>query len=83
MLGLFMSEKAVCFGVRDEGGYFEDDGVRKIWENKEKVESSVEISEDGFGRGLGQPVIYHYSDAIRVDTEKGIIYCLVNVDKFK
>jgi len=71
--GLFLGDKGILHGFRDFGDYFKSKKVKQKWENKIPIPSTRKSNFSGYG--AGDEIIYSLSDFIKVDSQKGILYC--------
>lgn len=78
--GLFLGDKGVCHGFKDEGDYFKSEDVKRRFENKDTITEFQQVPEEfsgfsGYRAGVNHH-IYPYSDIIEVDTGEGVLYCV-------
>ena len=78
---LFLSRKALIWGLNDGGPYFKRPEVKKYWENREAfpekhvcTENIKELNLPKWGYGVGTSAIYDNTDWIHIDNCSGTLY---------
>ncbi len=81
VFGLLMGNSGVCYGFRDEGGYFRRADVKEKFEKKTPLTERDMDPDAGGARAGVNTFIFGYTDAIEVDTDKGILYCVQTLER--
>lgn len=76
--GIWLGEKGVIFGVKDEGKFFSKKEIKDKIERKEHISSTGDLAQH-YGEGLGY--IYEGGDILRVETEQNALFVLVSKEK--
>lgn len=80
--GLFMNADKFCLGCNDGGDYFKRQDIKEIWENKRELKEFHKSDNPEIGFHIGYNHIKGRFDEIKVDTEYGTFYGVVEIKNF-
>ena len=82
MMGLFLGNLGICYGLCDGGDFFKNPEIKNQLENKIPFKV-FDDSARGDTRNKGFNLnIFPYSDLIEVDAKKGVLYCVQLKENF-
>jgi len=79
--GVFTGSKGILHCFQDNGDYFKKPEIKQQYESKHPV-TNFEKADFCHGKGVND-FIFPDSDKIKVDSDKGILYCVQYLDNLK
>jgi len=78
--GLFINKDKFALGCNDGGDYFKRKDIREIWESKRELKEFHKSNQSGIGYHFGYRYFKDTLDEIKIDTDYGTLYGIVNVE---
>jgi hypothetical protein len=80
--GMFFDSKQFILGCFDGGDYFKREDVKKIWESKSPLNDFHDAKQHGIGYHFGYAYFKDKLDEIKIDTEQGVLYGIINIENY-
>jgi len=77
-----MDKEKFCFGCNDGGDYFKREDIKDIWENKKGLKEYHEVDNEAIGFHYGYSYFKDKFPRIIVDSEKGTLYGIIDVQEY-
>ena len=78
-----LAEKGIINGIWDEGTFLKDSKVKEQLETKEELREEQMDKHDTNGARMGTMLVYTLSEIIEVDIQRGILWTVHYLPKFK
>lgn len=82
LFSLFTHPDKFALGCFDGGDYFKRADIKEIWENKNELKEYHDAKQYGIGYHVGYRYFKDKFDEIKIDTENGVFYGIVNMKDF-
>jgi len=82
LFGLFINNDQFCMGSYDGGDYFKRKDIKELWESKGKLKEFHKVDNSNIGFHFGYNYFKDKFDKIKIDTQKGVFYGIVNIESY-